>query len=285
MPETEGLLLGGQALPHHPGRARVIGQEVAGDAVQRQVQDAAVGVLFQDGEMPAQGGHQAAGFHGLGRVIQPHREPARADHPALDPAVVLDPPLLRERREQRVGGPHLRAAPLEPRGPHVFIHDQQAAGGERPGDQPHRLLQMAEVVQRVQREHHVAAAFRLPQRLAGVGHVEAQHIVQARLLGEGGGALGLLRGDVHAGDVRESTQPHPLHLAVTGPASQRQGPEPCAGPGGRPPGTPRPAGAGLGQPAAGHMPGEGGLPAERVPAPAYRRYVVPLHLPRRVAGR
>ena len=37
------------------------------------------------------------------------------------------------------------------------------------------------MVQRVQREHHVAASFRFAQGLAGVGDTEAQRVIQAGL--------------------------------------------------------------------------------------------------------
>lgn len=213
--------------------------------------------------------HQAAGFHGFGRAVQPHREPAPADHPALGPAVALDPPLLRERAQQRVRGPHLRAGPLESRGAHISVHDQQATGAERPGDPVHDLFQMAEVMQGAQREHNVVLAVVLAQGLAGVGHAEVQHIVQTRCFGFPGGALGRFGGDAHAGDPRKHAQPGPLDLPVTRTAAQGQRTQP------------RPAG----QPATGRMLSEREPPAaERVPAAAARGNVIPLTCPAACPG-
>lgn len=57
VPESgEGLFFGGHALPHHLAGRVVIGEEVVGDAVQRQVQDASVGAFFQNGETAVQRG-------------------------------------------------------------------------------------------------------------------------------------------------------------------------------------------------------------------------------------
>jgi hypothetical protein len=58
---AESLVLGGQAQSQGLGGDQVIlGQEVVRDAVQRQVQDAAVGPLFQNREVPLKGRYQAA---------------------------------------------------------------------------------------------------------------------------------------------------------------------------------------------------------------------------------
>jgi hypothetical protein len=46
-------------LPQHLGGARILSQEVVGDPVRREVQDAAVGVLFQDLETAVLSGHEA----------------------------------------------------------------------------------------------------------------------------------------------------------------------------------------------------------------------------------